>query len=108
MQVTSLLSHEHKHEPGCGCGHDHEHSVVHLWQTIAGVIFVANAWVVDWVFQQSATIASASAFVGAVILGYSVKLAIDKTTKTAWTLFKLSSPYLTVIFIVIVLNIWLF
>jgi protoheme IX farnesyltransferase len=45
---------------------------------------------------------------GGVIMGYSVKLAIDKTTKTAWTLFKLSSPYLTVIFIVIVVNVWLF
>jgi heme o synthase len=45
---------------------------------------------------------------GAAIMGYSVKLAIDRTEKTAWTLFKLSSPYLTVIFIVIVLNIWFF
>jgi len=45
---------------------------------------------------------------GPPILGYSVKLAIDKTAKTAWTLFKLSSPYLTIIFIVIVLNIWFF
>ncbi len=45
---------------------------------------------------------------GAAILGYSIKLAIDKTQKTAWTLFKLSSPYLTIIFIVIVLNIWFF
>lgn len=49
-----------------------------------------------------------AAGLGAVILGYSVKLAIDKTTKTAWTLFKLSSPYLTVIFVVILLNIYLF
>jgi protoheme IX farnesyltransferase len=49
-----------------------------------------------------------AAALGATILGYSVKLAIDKTTKTAWTLFKLSSPYLTIIFIVIVLNIWFF
>jgi protoheme IX farnesyltransferase len=45
---------------------------------------------------------------GAVILGYSVKLAIDKTEKTAWTLFKLSSPYLTLIFTVIVVNFWFF
>ena len=45
---------------------------------------------------------------GAVIMGYSVKLVIDKTEKTAWTLFKLSSPYLTLIFIVIVVNIWFF
>ncbi len=49
-----------------------------------------------------------AAALGATILGYSIKLAIDRTTKTAWTLFKLSSPYLTVIFIVIVLNIWFF
>ena len=31
---------------------------------------------------------------GAAILGYSVKLVIDRTEKTAWTLFKISSPYL--------------
>ena len=49
-----------------------------------------------------------SVALGAAILGYSVKLAIDRTEKTAWTLFKLSSPYLTVIFVVIVLNIWFF
>jgi len=45
---------------------------------------------------------------GTAIMGYSVKLAIDRTEKTAWTLFKLSSPYLTVIFTVIVLNLWFF
>jgi heme o synthase len=49
-----------------------------------------------------------AAALGAAILGYSIKLAIDRTTKTAWTLFKLSSPYLTVIFVVIVLNVWFF
>jgi len=45
---------------------------------------------------------------GAVIMGYSLKLTVDRTEKTAWTLFKLSSPYLTVIFTVLVLNFWLF
>jgi protoheme IX farnesyltransferase len=44
---------------------------------------------------------------GALLLGYSFKLAIDKTEKTAWTLFKITSPYLTVIFTVLVLNFWL-
>ncbi|MDA4135932.1 MAG: heme o synthase [Thaumarchaeota archaeon] len=43
---------------------------------------------------------------GAVLLGYSVKLAVDKTEKTAWTLFKITSPYLTVIFTVLILNFW--
>ncbi|HEX3856037.1 MAG TPA: cation-translocating P-type ATPase [Verrucomicrobiae bacterium] len=71
MQVTSLLS-EHEHDDDCGCGHDHEHSVVHLWQTITGVVFVLNAYVVDWIFQQGTTISSASAMIGAIILGYPI------------------------------------
>ena len=54
--VTSLLSH-HEHGPECGCGHDHEHSVVHLWQAVAGVVFVLNAFIVDWLFVQGGTVA---------------------------------------------------
>ena len=73
MQVTSLLSHhEHEHGPECGCGHDHEHSVVHLWQTVLGVVFVLNAFIVDWLFEQGDTVASGSALVGAIILGYPI------------------------------------
>lgn len=45
---------------------------------------------------------------GALLLGYSVKLAIDRTERTAWTLFKITSPYLTVIFAVLILNFWVF
>jgi heme o synthase len=45
---------------------------------------------------------------GALLLAYSVKLAIDKTEKTAWTLFKITSPYLTVIFAVLIVNFWVF
>ena len=41
-------------------------------------------------------------------LGYSVKLVIDRTEKTAWTLFKISSPYLAIIFTVLVMNFWVF
>jgi Cd2+/Zn2+-exporting ATPase len=73
MQVTSLLSqHEHEHGPNCGCGHDHEHSVVHLWQAVLGVVFVLNAFIVDWLFAQGSTVASCSAFIGAMILGYPI------------------------------------
>jgi len=42
---------------------------VRLWQTLVGVVFVLNAFVVDWVFEQSHTVASASGLIGAVILG---------------------------------------
>ena len=80
MQVTSLISQtgHHEHGDGCGCGHDHEHSVVHLWQAITGVVFVLNAYVVDGLFQQGGTIASASAMIGAVILGYPILLTALK------------------------------
>ena len=70
MQVTSLLSHhEHEHKPGCGCGHDHEHAPVRLTQTLLGIVFVVNAFIVDWVLPGSHTVANASAFIGAIILG---------------------------------------
>ena len=79
MQVTSLLSHhEHEHGPECGCGHDHEHSVVHLWQAVLGVVFVLNAFIVDWLFVQGGTVASSSAFIGAVILGYPIVVTAIK------------------------------
>ncbi len=78
MQVTSLLSrdehehgHDHAHDENCSaCGHDH--APVHLWQTLIGIVLVVNAFVVDWFFEQGTTMASASALVGAVILGYPI------------------------------------
>ena len=73
MQVTSLLSREHDHDESCeACGHDHEHVPVRLWQTLCGVVFVLNAFILDWSFQQAHAVASASAFLGAVILGYPI------------------------------------
>ena len=71
MQVTSLLS-QHEHDDNCGCGHDHEHSVVHLWQAVLGVVFVLNAYIIDWFFESGTTLASASAMIGAIILGYPI------------------------------------
>lgn len=45
---------------------------------------------------------------GALVLSYSAKLAIDKKVDTAWTLFKITSPYLALIFTVVVLDVWFF
>jgi len=81
MQVTSLLSrhqHDHEHANGqscaaCGPVHDHEHAPVRLWQTLVGVVFVLNAFIVDWAFgPQGHTVASGSALLGAVTLGYPI------------------------------------
>jgi Zn2+/Cd2+-exporting ATPase len=77
MQVTSLLS-RHEHDAECGCGHDHEHSVVHLWQAVMGVVLVINAFLVDWFFKQSGIVASASACLGSIILGYPIVVTAIK------------------------------
>lgn len=76
MQVTSLLT-QHDATAGAGCEsceHGHEHAPVRLWQTFIGVVFVINGFIVDWLFDSSHTVASASAFIGAVILGYPIVL----------------------------------
>jgi Cd2+/Zn2+-exporting ATPase len=80
MQVTSLLSRQ-KHEPAHTSDHDEscsvcgsDHAPVRLWQTLIGVVFVLNAFIVDAFFQQGHTVASASAFIGAVVLGYPIVL----------------------------------
>src|SRR6266705_504891 len=73
---TSILSHqehEHAHDASCSaCGPDHEHAPVRLWQTLLGVVFVLNAFVVDWFFAHGNAVASASAFIGAIVLGYPI------------------------------------
>jgi Cd2+/Zn2+-exporting ATPase len=90
MQVTSLLSreshahdhhhHDHEHGPGCStCGH--EHAPVRLKQTLIGIVFVVNAFLIDWFFEQGTTIASASAMIGAIILGAPIILIAIKDLK---------------------------
>jgi Cd2+/Zn2+-exporting ATPase len=45
---------------------------VHLWQAVLGVVFVLNAFIVDWLFDAGSTLASASAMIGSIILGYPI------------------------------------
>lgn len=45
---------------------------------------------------------------GSLVLAYSAKLALDRSRDTAWTLFKITSPYLTLIFAVLGLTTWFF
>jgi len=69
---TSVLSRQHDHEHSHDHEHEHEHAPVRLWQTLVGVVFVLNAFIVDWTFEKSATVASVSGFIGAVVLGYPI------------------------------------
>lgn len=50
--------------------------------------------------------AVSATLLGAVVLAYSAKLAVDKKRETAWTLFKITSPYLTAIFLVLGATLW--
>jgi len=46
--------------------------MVHLWQAVVGLVLVINAYVVDWLFAQGGAVASTSACLGAMILGYPI------------------------------------
>ena len=95
MQVTSMLSqkeHDHKHAHGescSNCGHDHEHTVVPLWQTIIGLVFIINSFFIEWFFRDASAaaqvakrpenmVAGFSAMLGAIILGYPIVVTAVK------------------------------
>src|SRR5208283_2011360 len=71
-------------------------------------LLAAFSFAVILVAKVSPFYVASAAIAGAIMLGYSVKLTADRSEKTAWTLFKISSPYLAVIFTVLVLNFWAF
>ena len=83
MQVTSQASrgasdahahHDHD-DPNCAsCGHDHEHTSIKLTQLLIGVIFVVNAFIVEWVLETGTIVDDISAMIGAIILGYPIIL----------------------------------
>jgi len=91
MQVTSLLSrqesddhghphdhghHHHDHKPGescVSCGEEHSHAVIPLAQTLIGLLFILNSFLVNWIFSEpDNVIAAGSAMIGAIILGYPI------------------------------------
>ena len=77
MQVTSLLSrHEHdatQEGSRATRGHDHSHTVLPLAQTLIGLLFVLNSFVVIWASSDNSNpVAAASAMIGAIILGYPI------------------------------------
>jgi protoheme IX farnesyltransferase len=57
-------------------------------------------------FAPNVFYAASATLLGAIVLAYSAKLAVDKKRETAWTLFKLTSPYLTIIFLLLGLTVW--
>jgi Cd2+/Zn2+-exporting ATPase len=81
MQVTSLLSHkEHDHDHGesCeSCGHDHSHTPIRLRQTLAGLLFIINSFIVEWM-KLGPAVADVSAAIGTVLLGWPIVVTAFK------------------------------
>lgn len=73
MQVNSLASRltdaGHDGHDHAAHGHEHEHIPVKLVPTFAGLVLIVNSYLVDWFFPGSRVIASASAMLGAILLG---------------------------------------
>src|SRR5262245_50125327 len=82
MQVTSLLSrkahdhhhpHDHKGDSCASCGQDHSHTPIRLKQTLAGLLFTVNSFIVGWL-NLGPAVADVSGMIGAVLLGYPIVL----------------------------------
>ncbi|PYM12697.1 MAG: hypothetical protein DME18_10720, partial [Verrucomicrobia bacterium] len=82
MQVTSLMSREqHDHHDHARADHEHEHIPVRLWQMVIGVIFVANSFLVEWLFEKGSLVAGLSAMLGAMTLGWPIVATAVKDLK---------------------------
>ena len=91
MQVSSLLSRkeirEHHHDHDDDCGHDHEHTQFRLTTMIAGVVFIANSFFMEWFGGTDDRVAGVSAFIGAIILGFPIlKLAVKSILRGMLTI----------------------
>ena len=94
MQISSLLSrkeiHEHHHDhedDGGSCGHDHDHTQFRLTTMIAGVVFIANSFFMEWFGGTDDRVAGVSAFIGAIILGFPIlKLAVKSILRGMLTI----------------------
>ena len=83
MEVSSLLSrkeikdHHHDHDHKGDSGHDHEHTNTSITNMVAGLVFIANSFFMEWFSGADNQVAGISAFVGAMILGYPIlRLAV--------------------------------
>lgn len=82
MQITSLLSqdekgsshsdHNHNHDDCASCGHDHEHTPIKLHQTLIGLLFIINSFIVTFFFDKGQIVGDVNAMIGAIILGYPI------------------------------------
>jgi len=78
MEDASLLNRLNHHPPalnGAATGalkHEQEGTQVRLTQTLIGLLFIINSFIVDWTGFGGKMVSEASAMIGAIILGYPI------------------------------------
>jgi Cd2+/Zn2+-exporting ATPase len=72
----------HTHDGTCVCGEHHSHVQVQLTQTVIGLAFIINSFLLDWLFEQAGAVAAFSAMVGALILGLPIVWIAFKDLRT--------------------------
>jgi Zn2+/Cd2+-exporting ATPase len=64
--------HDHEHGEACQCGEEHSHVQVQLKQTLVGLLFVINSFIVERILERGGAVADVSAMIGAILLGYPI------------------------------------
>ena len=74
MRASSHVEqlHEHAHDDACACGEHHSHARVQLLQTVIGLIFIFNSFIVEQLSAVDSDMGSYSAMIGAFILGFPI------------------------------------
>ena len=81
---------------------------VFILLSVLNFILVFFSLFIGFYFDLSPVYLSVSIIAGLVVIVFSVMLVVRKSEKLAWTLFKLSSPYLGVIFLMLIIEyVWM-
>lgn len=74
MRASSHVEqlYEHAHDGECACGEHHSHARVQLVQTVIGLTFIINSFIVERLSAVDSNMAGYSAMIGAFILGFPI------------------------------------
>jgi len=74
MRVGSHTEHLHEHPPdsACACGEHHSYARVQLVQTVIGITFIINSFIIERLSAVDSNMGGFSAMIGAFILGFPI------------------------------------
>ncbi|MDG6934027.1 MAG: heme o synthase [Nitrososphaerota archaeon] len=72
----------------------------------SSIILVSFGVAVFWLATMSPYLIAIGSLAGAAVAGYAVKLGLAKNKRVARNLFKISSPYLLLVFVLVLVGVW--